>query len=91
MAQEPNIRAQVRSFILSHFLVGEREDSLKDSTPLLTTGIVSSIAMLELVAFIEEEYSILLGQDDLTPERLDNVERIVDLVEKLSQQQRELT
>ena len=90
MAQDRNIRAEVRSFILTHFLVGEREDSLTDSTELLTTGIVSSIAMLELVAFLEEEYAILLGQDDLTPERLDNVERIVDLVEKLSQQ-REVT
>jgi acyl carrier protein len=82
MAERDDIRSGVRRFILESFLVGEPPESLLDSTSLLTTGIVSSLAMLELVAFLEGEYAVTLHQDDLTPDRLDSVDRIVALVEE---------
>ena len=85
MVQRDEVRSGVRAFVLEHFLVGEPPDSLSDSTLLLTTGIVSSLAMLELVAFLEETYSIALRQDDLTHERLDSIDLIVALVEELSE------
>jgi acyl carrier protein len=83
MVQTDDIRAGVRAFVLNTFLVGEPPESLKDSTLLLTTGIVSSLAMLELVAFLEVEYAVTLRDDDLTPDRLDSVDLIVDLVAEL--------
>ena len=85
MADADDIRSGVREFVLEQFLVGEPPESLEDSTLLLTTGIVSSLAMLEMVAFLEERYGVTLRQDDLTPERLDSVDLIVALVEELRQ------
>jgi acyl carrier protein len=82
MTARNEIQSGVRRFILESFLVGEPPESLQDSTALLTTGIVSSLAMLELVAFLEGEFDVTLHQDDLTPDRLDSVDRIVTLVEE---------
>lgn len=81
MAGDDSVRAGVRQFILDTFLVGEPPETLKDSTALLTTGIVSSLATLELVAFLENEFSVTLQPDDLSPDRLDSIDRIVALVE----------
>jgi len=83
MAQGDQIRSGVRAFIADKFLVGEPPESLRDSTLLMTTGIVSSVAMLELVAFLENTYNITLRQDDLTPDRLDSVDLIAELVMEL--------
>ena len=83
MADSDKIRSDVRRFILDNFLVGEPPESLLDSTSLLTTGIVSSLATLELVAFLENQYGVTLKSTDLVPERLDSVDRIVALVERL--------
>jgi acyl carrier protein len=77
-----DVRSGVRRFILENFLIGEPPESLQDSTLLLTTGIISSLAMLELVAFLENEYSVTFHQDDLSPDRLDSVDRIVGLVQE---------
>jgi acyl carrier protein len=85
MGNADDVRAGVRSFILANYLIGEPHESLKDSTLLMTTGIVSSLAMLELVAFLEQTYSVTLRQEDLTPERLDSVDLIVSLVEELGE------
>jgi acyl carrier protein len=84
MSSSDQVRAGVRRFILENFLVGEPPESLKDSTLLMTSGIVSSLAMLEIVAFLEEEYAVTLRQDDLTADRLDSVDLIVKLVEELA-------
>ncbi len=83
MTSSDDVRQTVRRFILETFLVGEPPESLKDSTSLLTTGIVSSLATLEIAAFLETEYSVALRPDDLSVDRLDTVDRIVKLVEEL--------
>ena len=77
-----DVRAGVRSFILTNFLVGESPETLKDSTALITTGIISSLAMIELVTFLEDEYTSTLQQDDLGRDRLDTIDLIVQLVEE---------
>jgi len=46
------IRQTVKSYILKEFLFGENPDELTDSTPLITGGILDSIATLKLVAFM---------------------------------------
>ena len=80
MADE--IRAALRTFILSNFLVGESPDSLKDSTLLITSGIITSLTLLDLVSFIEQQFSVALQQEDLGPDRLDSIDRIASLVEE---------
>ena len=80
MPEQQAVRDRVRRYILDTFLLGEPPDSLKDSTSLLLTGIVSSLAMLELVAFLEHEFAVTMRPDDLAPEKLDSVDRIVSLV-----------
>ena len=45
------INADVKGFILKEFLPGESPEQLTDSTPLITGGILDSIATLKLVAF----------------------------------------
>jgi acyl carrier protein len=86
MTTDHEIRHSVREFILNTFLMGEPPESLQDTTPLLTTGIMSSLATLELVAFVENTFSVVLQPEDLGLERLDTVDAIVALVrERLPQ------
>ena len=85
MTGHPDVRTGVRRFILDNFLIGEPSEALQDSTLLLTTGIISSLAMLELVAFLETEFAVALRPRDLTPDRLDSVTSIVALVDELRQ------
>ena len=53
-----SIRDAVRSYILENFLEGEDPSALANDTPLLSTGILDSIATLKLVTFLEEQFEI---------------------------------
>ena len=81
--QRDEIRSRIRSFILQNILVDEPPETLTDSTSLMTTGIISSLALTEMVAFLEDTYGIALRQDDLSPERMDSIDLIVKVVEEL--------
>ena len=78
-----DVREVLRSFILATFLPGEASESLKDSTLLITSGVIASMSMLELVSFIEETFSVTLQPDDL--DRLDSVDLMADLIEQRRQ------
>jgi aryl carrier-like protein len=48
-----NIDQTVKDFILAEFLPGEDPSQLTDATPLVTSGILDSIATMKLATFLE--------------------------------------
>jgi acyl carrier protein len=74
-------RSKVRDFILSTFLPGEDPNELKDDTPLISGGILDSIATLKLVMFLEEEFKVQVEAHEADKEHLDTVTDIVGLIE----------
>lgn len=74
------IKSTVKSYILKEFLFGENPDELTDSTPLITGGILDSIATLKLVAFIEERYSVTLQAHEADVEHLNTIGDITNLI-----------
>lgn len=74
------IKNTVKSYILKEFLLGENPDELTDSTPLITGGILDSIATLKLVAFIEERYSVTLEAHEADVEHLNTIADITNLI-----------
>jgi acyl carrier protein len=75
-----NVRETIRSFILSSFLPGEDPASLEDSTLLVSSGVITSLSLLELVTFIEDRFSVNLEGDDLGTARMDSIDSIVELI-----------
>src|SRR5262245_57950684 len=63
-----NTRDTLRSFILKEFLPGEKPEELTDSTPLITGGVLDSLATLKLVSFLEERYNIQLEAHEVDVE-----------------------
>lgn len=72
--------AIIKQYILTEFLPGEDPSALDNSTPLVTSAILDSIATLKLVSFLEETFSISLAAHETDPEHLNTVERIARLV-----------
>ena len=81
MHNPEDISTAVREFILSEFLPGEDPSELADTTPLMTSAVLDSIATLKLAAFLEERFGISLEAHDLTVANLDAIRDIVRLVE----------
>ncbi|MGH7618611.1 MAG: acyl carrier protein [Gemmatimonadaceae bacterium] len=76
-----DIRSDVREYILDKFLPGEDPEALTDSTPLVTTAILDSLATVQLVSFLEERYGIRIAAHEASVDNLNTIDLIVALVE----------
>jgi len=74
------VQRTVKEYILKEFLPGENPQELTENTPLITGGILDSIATLKLVAFIEERYTVTLAAHEADVDHLDTINRIANLV-----------
>jgi acyl carrier protein len=75
-----DIQTSVKEFILKEFLPGEDPNELTHTTPLITGGILDSIATLKLVLFIEERFGVTLQAHETDPEHLNTLADIARLI-----------
>jgi acyl carrier protein len=75
------VNSKVREFILDNFMYRDDRAELADTESLLDAGLIDSTGILELVAFIETEFSIQMSDADIVPDNLDSVDTIVRYVE----------
>jgi acyl carrier protein len=80
MPHASDIDSTVKSFIMSEFLPGEDPAQLTSTTPLISTGILDSLATLKLVAFLEQQFSVVIEAHEADSENLETLERISSLV-----------
>lgn len=75
-----DFKQAVRDYILREFLPGENPDDLTDDLPLITGGILDSIATLKMVLHFEEQYGIVLEAHEADKEHLDTIGDIAALL-----------
>jgi len=78
------ITTQVKTFIVDNFLFGQGGDKITDDASLMDNGIVDSTGVLELVAFLEETWSIAVEDEELVPENLDTLGNITRFIQRKS-------
>lgn len=74
-------KTKIKEFIIDNFLFGDA-DGLNDETSFLDEGIIDSTGILELVNYLEEEFSIAVDDEELIPENLDSIKNVAAYLEK---------
>lgn len=74
------IQDAVRAFVIENFLFGDATQALADTDSLIENGIIDSTGVLELVAFIEDQYGITVADADIVPANLDSLARITAFI-----------
>jgi acyl carrier protein len=77
-----NILGRVRAFIEENFLFREDLSDLGDVDSLLENGVMDSTGILELVAFLEGEFSIQMSDAEIVPDNLDSIAAISAYLER---------
>lgn len=76
------IKADVKDYIMDEFLPGEDPDDLTDDLPLITGGILDSIATVKLVGYLEETYDVKFQAHEMSADYLDTLDDIAAIVEE---------
>ena len=77
----PTIETDVRGFVTDNFLFGRKNATLGGDDSLLEQGLIDSTGVLELVSFIENKFEIKVEDDDLVPDNLDSINRLIAFIQ----------
>jgi acyl carrier protein len=80
-----DIRADIKQYILDEFLPGENPAALTEETPLITGGILDSIATMKLVMFLEEQFGVEFQAHEMSPDHLNSLADIARTVQEKRQ------
>ena len=65
--------AKIRAFIARNFLFTDGGFEYEDSASFLEAGIIDSYGFMELLHWVEEEFSMSVADDELVPDNFDSV------------------
>jgi acyl carrier protein len=71
----------VRQLIANNFAFRETTP-LSETGSLVGSGLIDSTGVLELVLLLEKAFSVRIGNDEVVPDNLDTISRIVAFVER---------
>jgi acyl carrier protein len=75
-----HVRSAVKKYILEEFLPGEDPESLTVDTPLISGGILDSIATIRLIDFLEQQYGVSFDAHEISADHLDTLDQIAGIV-----------
>lgn len=77
---EKNPKEEIKEFIIHNFMQGS--GSINNSDSLFENSIIDSFGLLELIGFIEKNFSVSISPSEATIENFDSVDKIVQMIEK---------
>ncbi len=73
---------KLRTYILENYLFTNNESQLNNTDSFMKKGILDSTGIMELIFFIEGEFSIQIADEEMIPENLDSINNLISFIEK---------
>ncbi len=75
-----NVHEELEKFILTKLAIDHDLESITSDLDLLMGGILDSMGIIKLAAFIEEKFGVKVNDMDMIPENFQNIECIANFV-----------
>ncbi len=75
------IREKIRDLIQKNLVMENEVEELKDSDNIFEMGYVNSLFAMKLVTFVEDEFDIIIENDELNIENFSTINKIVIFIE----------
>jgi acyl carrier protein len=76
LMNDAQIIDRTRAYVVENFLYMRPDFQLGETDSLLERGIIDSMGVMELVSFIESEFGVTVGDDDVTEENIGSLRAI---------------
>ena len=75
-------RAVIRTFIAENLLFSVDGFPYGDDDSFLKEGIIDSLGVMDLVAFVGKSFGITVAPEEVTPANFDSVSKLADYIDR---------
>lgn len=80
------MKEKIRTIIESNLKIFDSDVDFSDDDHIFRKGFVDSLFAVKLLAYLEQEFNIKIGNEDLNIENFHSVNQIISFVESKQQQ-----
>jgi acyl carrier protein len=73
---ERQIVERTRAYLRENFLYARADWILRDDDSLIDTGVIDSIGVVELIAFLQDAFGVAIAEDEITEPNLGSLAAI---------------
>jgi len=73
---------QLRDYIFSELARDNHSGNLSDDYSLVENGVIDSMAIVQLLSFIEDSFEISIEDEELIPENFETINAIYSLIQQ---------
>jgi acyl carrier protein len=80
MIEQGEVKDRIREYIVEEFAKSKGINLVSDQEVLTKNGIIDSMGIFRLVAFLEETFNVRIGDEEITNDNLESIDAIERLV-----------
>jgi acyl carrier protein len=80
MIEQAEVKDRIREFVLEECAKSKGIMKITDQEILTKNGVIDSMGIFRLVAFLEDTFNIRIGDEEITHDNLESVNAIENLV-----------
>jgi acyl carrier protein len=80
MIEQAEVKDRIREYIVEEFAKSKGINLVSDQEVLTKNGIIDSMGIFRLVAFLEETFNVRIGDEEITNDNLESIDAIERLV-----------
>jgi acyl carrier protein len=80
MKNDSQIKDEIRNYLMEASL--SNAEKIMDDTLIFDSGILDSMGLLFLIEFLNEQYQITVGDEELLPKNFESINNITDFIQQ---------
>jgi acyl carrier protein len=76
-------KEKIRQFLLEKLARAKKIKQIDDQDNLIESGIIDSLGIMQLVAYLEDTFTVKVKDEDIVPENFESIDIITSYIERL--------
>lgn len=77
-----DVETAIERFVVDEIMLGDSNTKIDPNESLISSGVLDSLALLRLIAFLEEQMGVTVDDSEVIPENFETINEIKLFIEK---------
>ena len=74
--------AKIERYLLDEILMADARTNIDPDQSLISSGVLDSVALLRLILFLEEQFGINVGRDEVVPDNFETINNMKAFIQR---------
>ena len=74
--------AKIERYLIDEIMMADARTNIDPDQSLISSGVLDSVALLRLILFLEEQFGINVGRDEVVPDNFETINNMKAFIQR---------